>query len=653
MPPVRAESQMFMDTFDSSANWNLGRGWTIIDDDGNSILKGENHSFTTAIIPGTVESLKLRIKILQGSVRLNVRTQKGESGLARYFIELSENGSSICKEQGGNLEFMGGGEKGITLNQWHEIEINFTGNNINAWADGELLVYTQDKVLLNAGSISFETSDDAVVYFDDVEAEMSVPEQEVLDATELFQNGEHKGDITMSGGEVLVLETGEFEQFGDIYLKNGSKLIVRNATLQITRYQIAEWHSGIYLEDYSSLEINNSILRPGEDTGFVVEARGMSHVSMENSPTKVHLFIIEDNARAVVESSEILSDIGGAVGAFDRGVVKVKNSKIGAILINVPLDATLLADGLDTGFFKEWSLQNNLSISGINSNIILEDTELVSDDLEQGGFERSWTLLIHSSVDISANVSIRNSNVRRIVIVLDDENAEFCNLHLGRPSNFKYRNIELENVTVSGQWGIHLMHGSSDVVVRDSDGLFIILSNNSNLTLINTRINEFNINNFHGEIIFENSTMIYPPMIIGNNDFVIKGDVIINPNLTAGTTWKNSSVTKFYYVLGEKETELTLEKDGNIVWSGKTDQNGEAEFSIKLNDNTFDDKWVLKDNLENSIEIGFFSETPIKLVKVGQQSEILLWMAVILILIGIFVATRIMKTTIPQGTRSF
>lgn len=105
MPPVRAESQVFMDTFDSGTNWNLGRGWTIIDDDGNSILKGENHSFTTAIIPGTVESLKLRIKILQGSVRLNVRTQKGESGLARYFIELSENGSSICKEQGGNLVF--------------------------------------------------------------------------------------------------------------------------------------------------------------------------------------------------------------------------------------------------------------------------------------------------------------------------------------------------------------------------------------------------------------------------------------------------------------------------------------------------------------------------------------------------------------------
>ena len=70
-------------------------------------------------------------------------------------------------------------------------------------------------------------------------------------------------------------------------------------------------------------------------------------------------------------------------------------------------------------------------------------------------------------------------------------------------------------------------------------------------------------------------------MIIGNNDFVIKGDVIINPNLTAGTSWKNSSITKFYYVLAEKETELTLEKDGNIVWSGKTDQNGEAEFSIK------------------------------------------------------------------------
>jgi hypothetical protein len=539
--------------------------------------------------------------------------------------------------------FTAGGRKGTTLNQWHEIKINFTGNNIGVWADNELLGSTQDENLLRTGSISFETLDDSIVYFEDVEAEMSVPEQVFLNVTKFFPNSEHKKDIILSGGEILVLENGKFEQLGNIYLKDGSKLIIRNATLQITRYKSEEWHAGIYPADYSSLEIDNSILLPGNDTGFVIEARGVSDVSMRNSPTDIHLFTMEDNASAEVENSEILSDIGGAVGASNRGVVKVKNSKIGGVLIDVPPNAALTAEGLTTGFYKDWSLQKNLLVSGINSNIILENTELVPDNLEPGGFERSWTFLIHSTTDISANVSIKNSNVRRIVIVLHDEDAEFRNFFLRKPSNFNYRNIKLENVTVSGQWGIFI-NGLSDVVIRDSDGIFTIIYDHSNLTLINTSINEFGLHNFRGEVIFKNSTWVAPPIIMENNDFIIKGNVRIDPHLISGTRWENSNVTKFYDVLGEREAKITLEKDEKVVWSGETNKNGEAEFSIKFNDNNFRDKWFLKDNFGNSIEVGFFSETPIKLLKVSPPSEnILLWIVVFVILLGIFVAIRIMK----------
>jgi hypothetical protein len=263
----------------------------------------------------------------------------------------------------------------------------------------------------------------------------------------------------------------------------------------------------------------------------------------------------------------------------------------------------------------------------------------VPDDLEPGGFERSWTFLIHSTADISANVSIKNSNVRRIAIVLHDENAEFNNFYLGRSSNFKYRNIKLENVTVSGQWGIWI-YGSSDVVVRDSDGLFTTVSDDSKLTLINTRINEFGPKNFRGEIIFENSTWLNPPIMIGNNDFVIKGNCKIDPGFIpwTWTHWEDSNVTKFYDVLGEKETKLTLEKDGEAVWSGETNEDGEAEFSIRVDDATFMDTWVLKDDFGNSIEVGFFSETPIKLENANFRSlqpavEILIILFIIIILV--------------------
>lgn len=110
-----------------------------------------------------------------------------------------------------------------------------------------------------------------------------------------------------------------------------------------------------------------------------------------------------------------------------------------------------------------------------------------------------------------------------------------------------------------------------------------------------------------------NSTCVNPLIIIGNNDFVIKGNCKIDPRLIPDTSWENSSATKFYNVLGEKEAKLILEKDGEIVWSGETDENGEAEFSIKVDDATFMDTWFLKDDFGNSVEVGFFSETPIKL----------------------------------------
>ncbi|OGY43525.1 MAG: hypothetical protein A2731_03795 [Candidatus Buchananbacteria bacterium RIFCSPHIGHO2_01_FULL_39_8] len=606
------ETEIFFDDFESSDNnWGLAQGWSIISEEGNHILQGTQHTFATAYTEGVVTKLELKLKLLQGSIHLNIRSQAIPEGLNRYFIGFNNNNSYISKQVGDNFQHLKNGE-GISLNKWHNIKIEVTNNKINVFSDGKLAVWVQDDNLLQEGGISFETLDDSIAYIDNVRVETLVPEVRELKAQELFSNGEHKGDLTLEGRDFLVLKKGKFEQFGNIYLKDRSKLIIRDSTFKITRYQRLLNHWGIYLEGKASLEIENSKLTPGEDpvsregTLFVIEAGGKSTVTMKNSPTQIHLFTISDNAKGVVEDSEIVFEIGGLVSAHGSGEVIVRNSKIGAVNLDIPNGATFEASGLKTGFFEKWNLHQDAKVSGINYDITLINTELVKDKIGPGPFERGWPIFIESD----AHVKIKDSELRKVVITLRDEKAEFDNFSLETPTNFNYRNIQLENVRVMGQWGIFL-HGASDVTIRDSEAFWTFIYDDSKLKLINTHMNEFDPRDFRGEIIFENSRWDTAAEIIKNNDFVLKGSVAIG-NI-GGFSWEDSEVTRFYDVIGKPNTELILTIGEETIWAGKTDQNGKASFSLEFNDSTFKNKFELKDNQNRKIEVTFFSATPLNL----------------------------------------
>jgi hypothetical protein len=454
--------------------------------------------------------------------------------------------------------------------------------------------------------VSFETFEDTRAYIDKVRVETIIPEARQIQARALFPDGKHKGDIILEGRDVLRLESGTFEQFGNVYLKDGSNLILRNTTLCISRYKRILNHWGIYLEDKAFLEIKDSKLVPGKETLVVIRARERARIDMKNSPTKIHLFTISENSEAIVEGSEIVGDIGGLVGAHGKARFKVSNSKIGAINLWIPPGAAFETSGLRTGFFKEWDLQEDTKVSGIGYNISLTNTELVKDTIGPGPFERGWPVFI----DSGANVNIKDSELRKVVIELHDEKAKFANLALDKSRDFHYRNIHLENITVKGQWGI-FMHGSSEVTVRDSDVFWTFIYGDSTLTLINTHMNEFDPRNFHGQIIFENSRWDTAAEIIQNNDFTIKGSLKIGE--IGGFSWEDSKVTRIYEVIGKPNTELILEKERKTVWQGKTDEDGKVSFDIKFNDANFYDSWKLRDNSGTHAKIRFFSNTPIKL----------------------------------------
>ena len=602
--PAKAETQIFYDDFNSGIdNWDLEQGWSVISDNGNQVLQGIQHTFAATYLEGAPNKLELKLKLLQGSIHINIRSKPTPEGLNRYFIGLNEGGGYIQKQINNNFQPLKNG-KGISLNEWHNIKIEIIGSRIDVFVDDNLVLSVQDKDLLNEGGISFETHNNSIAYIDDVKVEMSVPEAREFKAQDLFPNGEHKGDLTLEGRDSLILENGKFEQFGNIYLKGKSKLIIRDSTFKITRYQRLLNHWGIYLEDISSLEIENSKLISGDGTLFIIYAGGKARVNMKNSPTKIHLFTISGNAKAVVENSEIVGDIGGLVGAFDKADVRVINSKVGAVNLHIPNGATFEASGLGTGFFKKWNLHENAKVSGINYNITLINTELVKDTIGPGPFERGWPVFI----DSNANVKIKDSELRKVVIELYNEKTEFSNFSLETLTNFNYRNISLENVKVMGQWGIFI-HGSSDVTIRDSDAFWTFIFDDSKLTLINTHMNEFDPRNFRGEMIFENSRWDTAAEIIENNNFSMKGTLEIDD--IGGFSWEDSRVIRIYDLIGKPNSELTLRKGEEIVWQGKTDKEGKASFSLKFDDTTFDDSWLIQDNFGNENEVTFFFKTPV------------------------------------------
>jgi hypothetical protein len=601
------ETQIFYEDFESEAdNWDLLSGWSIISEDGNHFLQGTKHAFASAYLDGTVNTLELELKLLQGTIHLNIRSEPSSEGLKRYFIGFNKDGSYIQKQLGDDFQPLAEHGRSISLNEWHKIKIEIIQDTIEVFSDNKIVFSIHDKAVIQEGGISFETLENSKAYIDKVRVEVVVPESRQIKARDLFHNGEHKGDIILKGRDFLRLENGTFKQFGNVYLKDSSRLALRDTTFYISRYQRLLNHWGIYLEDKASLEIKDSKLIPGKEVLVVVHAKDRAKVNMKNSPTKIHLFTMSENAEASVEDSEIVGSIGGLVGANGKARVKVSNSKIGAVNLWIPSGTTFEASGLCTGFFKEWNLQEDTKVSGIDYNITLTNTELVKDTIGPGPFERGWPVFI----DSSANVNIKDSELRKVVIELHEEKAEFTDFALDKSMDFQYRNIHLENVTVKGQWGI-FMHGSSEVTVRDSDAFWTFIYGDSILTLINTHMNEFDPRNFHGQVIFKNSRWDTAAEIIQNNDFTIKGSLKIGK--IGGFSWEDSKVTRVYDVIGKPNTELILEKEGTTVWQGKTDEDGKVSFSIKFDDTHFSDFWKLRDKLGIQIKVGFFSNTPIKL----------------------------------------
>jgi len=430
----------------------------------------------------------------------------------------------------------------------------------------------------------------------------------------------HSGDLVISGTETVIIEDEKYLQQGNIYVNDRAKLIIRNSELAMDRGDLATIHVYIFVSENASLEIENSLIFPRSGLVCVMNH---GNVSITDSPTSIHYFDMSRGAKLTMINSEMVYTIGGLLQVAG-GDITLIDSTIGALGLWVPAGAHLNISGLESGgYYESWDVRD--IIPEADYNLVLKRTTILKDDftgdLKHGPYERGWLFFLNPN----AHVRISNSELRKVFIDLTNENVSFENLKVGIPSSLKYRDIELTDVTVMGQWPFTIM--DSNVTISNSDYLFLQLSGQSTVSLIDSHMCEFIPRDFFGTIIFENGLWTCAGEILGNiphhsmeNDFTIKGSLKIE-GVRENLQWKDAQVTREYDVIVIDENDNSI-KGALIKIDGKTyvsDNSGEAKFSLILNESNYVEPKILEvfegENLISQKEIDFFTETPIIIIK--------------------------------------
>jgi hypothetical protein len=214
--------------------------------------------------------------------------------------------------------------------------------------------------------------------------------------------------------------------------------------------------------------------------------------------------------------------------------------------------------------------------------------------------------------------------LRKVFIDLRGGTTEFKNLTVEAPASLTYREIVLENVAVSGEWGFTIADAA--VTFSDSDYLFLQPSGSSTLKLVNSHMVEFIPRGFTGTIAFENSTWTNAGEILGgvqyhssSNNFKMTGSVKISNELRDNLQWKDARVTREFDVIvtdagGAPVSGAVLKIAGQEY---VTDGAGKAKFSIAFDETNYNQPMTLEawlaGKLIGSQDIDFFAETPIRL----------------------------------------
>jgi hypothetical protein len=326
-------------------------------------------------------------------------------------------------------------------------------------------------------------------------------------------------------------------------------------------------------------------------------------------------------ATLTMDNSSMIYEIGGLLQVAG-GNTTVTNSTLGALALSVPAGAHLIAADLRSGTqFDHWQVQD--LIPEADYQLTFDSVKLLEDfvgEYEHGPYERGWIFFL----DSASHVRLSDSELRKVFIDLRGDTADFTDLTVEAPASLTYRDIVLDNVSVSGEWGFTITNAEASF--SDSDYLFLQPSGSSMLRLINSHMVEFIPREFTGTIVFENSTWTNAGEILGgveyhsgSNNFKMTGSVTFGGNLRENLQWKDAQVTREFDVILTDEQGIPVGGATLRIndMEYETSETGAATFSILYDENNYDQPMTLEAWFGGKMicrqDVDFFTGTPIRL----------------------------------------
>ena len=137
--------RVFFDNFDSGrqkSEWDLDDGWSVVDSEGNSVLKGLGHS--GAVLKNHEISdfaFKAKFKRNRGGIHFSFRSKGLPDGLHRYFVGIDGETLILTKQLGqGNFDDVLRTDLKLKYADWHWIEIRAKGDKIKRCCGHTLVV---------------------------------------------------------------------------------------------------------------------------------------------------------------------------------------------------------------------------------------------------------------------------------------------------------------------------------------------------------------------------------------------------------------------------------------------------------------------------------------------------------------------------------
>lgn len=187
----------FIDNFeDGSSNWNFYDGvtgapnpsaWTLVKDGSNTVLRGTEHNFAD-LVPAKWDNyiLKLKFKKVSGWLQINLRNNffVPTDITHRYIFRLEDQGNHISFAKGLNeakSQYQELANSSASFaSGWHTLELRAYNNIFNISIDGNLLIKYKDiQNPFLSGKINFETGENTVFLFDNIEVKL-ITERDIV-----------------------------------------------------------------------------------------------------------------------------------------------------------------------------------------------------------------------------------------------------------------------------------------------------------------------------------------------------------------------------------------------------------------------------------------------------------------------------------------